>query len=347
MANDTFLGLDTDLDKSALPMPSEPVTAITSRVLFSLLVSVSLVLNLLLLLAVFRRRRTVHVTYCLVGAMLLPDLLFYAKLIMELMDWGGHNENDDDESHWAKGQAACSFWQFCSHLAPLLYSVLLLAVVYHAFVTLFLDYSGGYEQSSRRMLPLIIAALIVPCVFVAAPSAFYSRPFETGEESDLSAGQFRQYCALQVPSLLATEQSDVLLAETTAAYRLVYEVVLPYLLPLTFLGFPYVCLLLGLMRGVPAASHSAHSTKMTVVVTLWLVTSFLMLHVASVLRGVFSALSVWPRLVAALNAEEDHRVPKFRLYVDITAYAFTCSWGILRAMLCFKYNLRLRKALGP
>ena len=57
--------------------------------------------------------------------------------------------------------------------------------------------------------------------------------------------------------------------------RLVYELVLPYVMPLVFLGFPYVTLLVGLMRSVPAANHSEHATKMTCVVTLWLVTSYL------------------------------------------------------------------------
>ena len=68
------------------------------------------------------------------------------------------------------------------------------------------------------------------------------------------------------------------------SYRMVYELVLPFLLPLVMLAFPYVTLMVGLMRNAPAASHSDHATKISVVVTLWLVTSYLMLHVASVLR---------------------------------------------------------------
>ncbi len=74
--------------------------------------------------------------------------------------------------------------------------------------------------------------------------------------------------------------------------------------------FPYVCLLLGLMRGIPAAAQADFPTKMSVVVTLWLVTSYLMLHVASVLKSVFGVLSVWHRLVAMFDAYEDERVPR-------------------------------------
>ncbi len=88
------------------------------------------------------------------------------------------------------------------------------------------------------------------------------------------------------------------------------QVVLPYLAPLCFLMFPYVCLLLGLMRGLHAAGQADFPTKMSVVVTLWLVTSYLMLHVASVLRSVFGVLSLWQRLVAMLGAYEDERVPR-------------------------------------
>ena len=44
--------------------------------------------------------------------------------------------------------------QFGTHLYPLLYSFLLVAIVYHAFVTLFLDYSESYEERARRWLPV-------------------------------------------------------------------------------------------------------------------------------------------------------------------------------------------------
>lgn len=151
-----------------------------------------------------------------------------------------------------------------------------------------------------------------------------------------------------MPSLISDQTSNpALKTEATAAYRLAYEVILPYILPLAFLAFPYVSLLIGLLRSVPAASHSEYSTKMTVVVTLWLVTSFLMFHVASVMRSVFSVLSVWHRLVAMFDAYDDTRVPKFQTYLHLVAYALTVLWGIIRAALCFKYNIKLRKALGP
>merc|ERR1719245_1094592 len=101
--------------------------------------------------------------------------------------------------------------------------------------------------------------------------------------------------------------------ESQASYRLVYELILPFLMPIILLAFPYITLLIGLMRSVPAASHSEHSTKITVVVTLWLVTSFLMLHVPSILRNVFSVFDVWQRLVNMFNAHDDDRVPKFQV----------------------------------
>ena len=101
------------------------------------------------------------------------------------------------------------------------------------------------------------------------------------------------------------------------------------------------------MRSVPAASHSEHSTKITVVVTLWLITSYLMLHVPSILRNVFSVFNVWNRLVTMFHAQEDKRVPKFQTYIHILAYVCTCVWAIVRTTLCFKYNHKLRKALGP
>jgi hypothetical protein len=55
---------------------------------------------------------------------------------------------------------------------------------------------------------------------------------------------------------------------------------------------------------------------MTAVVTLWLVTSYLMLHVTTVMRNTFSVFNVWHRLVAMLGAYEDERVPKFQTYLQ-------------------------------
>jgi hypothetical protein len=66
------------------------------------------------------------------------------------------------------------------------------------------------------------------------------------------------------------------------------------------------------MRSLPAASHSEHATKLTVVVTLWLITSYLMLHVAAVLHNVFSVFSIWHRLMALFDAHDDIRVPRFK-----------------------------------
>lgn len=343
-ADDNFLGTSRNLeaDEDTDHEYMEPVELIVSRVLFALLVSISLVLNLLLVLAVIRRRRTIHVIYCLATAMLVPDLIFYTKLVIELMNWG------QSVPTWAKSDWSCGLWQFATHWYPLLYSVLLCAIVYHAFITLFLDYSGGYEEGSKNYLPFTLTAIFVTTAFMASPSGIYSEAMSEDASSKFAFfSHFRQYCDLAVTPLVADADTPGIREESTAIYRLVYELILPYILPLTFLAFPYVTLMVGLMRSVPAASHSEHSTKITVVVTLWLVTSYLMLHVTTVLRNVFSIFSVWHRLVALFDAYDDKRVPKFQTYIHIVAYVLTCLWGIVRASLCFKYNIKLRKALGP
>ena len=216
-------------------------------------------------------------------------------------------------------------------------------------MTLFLDYSGSYEERSRRWLPLIVAAIVTVAAIMVSPSGIYSKVSQEEEEGSKFRfkSHLRQYCSLAVPSLMAPESTPGIRMESETSFRLVYELVLPYLLPLVFLGFPYITLLIGLMRSVPAANHSEHATKMTAVVTLWLVTSYLMLHVTTVMRNAFSVFNVWHRLVAMLDAYEDERVPRFQTYIQLVAYVLTCVWGIVRASLCFKYNIKLRKALGP
>ncbi len=65
--NDTFVGSDSDFEGdddvvvvSEAENESEPIEVIISRVIFALLVSTSLVLNLLLLLAVIRYAQYKH-----------------------------------------------------------------------------------------------------------------------------------------------------------------------------------------------------------------------------------------------------------------------------------------------
>ena len=114
-ANNSFLGnVDLDPEDGVLLAASgddDPIELIVSRVIFALLVSTSLVINLLLLLAVFRRRDTVHVIYAMATAFLLPDLVFYTKLIVELMDW----DREDHIPRWATSQWTCGLWQFGTH----------------------------------------------------------------------------------------------------------------------------------------------------------------------------------------------------------------------------------------
>ena len=63
-----------------------------------------------------------------------------------------------------------------------------------------------------------------------------------------------------------------------------YLQVLPYLAPLLLLAAPYVSLLVGTVRTVEAAQQASYNTKISVVVTLWVLTTFLMLQVPTVIR---------------------------------------------------------------
>ena len=275
---------------------SDPAEVIISRVVFALLISISLVLNLLLILAVIRRKAMVHVIYLMSTFMLLPDILFYGKIITELVDWSADAKSVPS---WATSDTACGIWQFATHAYPIFYASFLLAIVFHAFVTLFLDYSGGYEERIKKCLVVIFLAICIIITLIVAPSGFYGKAkVDQGfAKNNINTkiqtyAHFRQYCDLEIPTLLPLQDvskedmsilQSTLASESSAIYRLVYELVLPYLLPLILLGFPYITLMIGLMRNAPAASHSEHSTKITVVVTLWLITSYLMLNVPSVI----------------------------------------------------------------
>ena len=69
---------------------------------------------------------------------------------------------------WSEDDLSCGVWQFAAHLHPLLYSYLLVAIVYHAFVALFLDTRGHYERSTRRLLPLLLVGLTVGMSLVSS-----------------------------------------------------------------------------------------------------------------------------------------------------------------------------------
>ena len=104
--------------------------------------------------------------------MILPDILFYAKLITELVDW---STDAKSVPSWATTDTACGIWQFATHAYPILYASFLLAIVFHAFVTLFLDYSGGYELRIKRFLVVIFIAICTIIALIVAPSAFYGK----------------------------------------------------------------------------------------------------------------------------------------------------------------------------
>merc|ERR1712130_1005864 len=168
----------------------EPVEGIVSRVVYALLISASLVINLLLVIAIMRLKARVAVIYLLTAAMVIPDCIFYTKVIVELMNW------DQAAPTWAEDDVSCGVWQFATHLHPLLYSYLLVAIVYHAFVALFLDTRGHYERSTRRLLPLLLVGLTVGMSLVCAPSALYSRvlPVPAPQHE-------QQVCHLEVPPI--------------------------------------------------------------------------------------------------------------------------------------------------
>ena len=227
-------------DRQAGGGTEEPVEVIIFRVIFALLISISLVMNLLLILAILRIKCRVAVVYILLAYLVLPDLLFYIKLITELIHW------DSADPGWASSDWSCGLWQFASHLYPLAYSVTLTAILYHAFITLYLDYKGDYEAGCRKFLPLLLLALSFLLSVICASSGFYSRARTAGS---LERSDGRQHCDLAVPSIVGADTSSPEVAEISrVTYRLVYEIVLPYMIPLVLVAFPYVALLVGKTR---------------------------------------------------------------------------------------------------
>ena len=236
LGNQSLPFLTVGEDSSANNVIDEPVEVIIFRVVFALLISVSLVINLLLLLAIIRIRCRVSVVYILLSFLLVPDVLFYIKLITELLHW------DAQDPEWAASDWSCGLWQFATHLYPLVYSFMMVAVMFHAFITLYMDYKGDYEKSCRKYLPLILLAVAFFLSVVCASSGFYSRA--RSDTRVRGAVDTRQYCDLAVPSITGAVTREVQ-EVAVVTYRLVYEIVLPYMVPLLMVGFPYVSLLVG------------------------------------------------------------------------------------------------------
>ena len=174
--------------------------------------------------------------HCLLAYLVLPDILFYIKLITELIHW------DSADPGWATADWSCGLWQFATHLYPLAYSLTLTAILYHAFITLYMDYKGDYEASCRKYLPLLLIALSFLLSVICASSGFYSR---AKTSSSLERSDGRQHCDLAVPSIVGADTSAEVAEISRVTYRLVYEIVLPYLVPLVLVAFPYVALLVG------------------------------------------------------------------------------------------------------
>ncbi len=85
-------------------------TAVVITRTFILQITISLVLNLLLFFAVVRKRKTTPVFYLIICAFFVPDLAFYAKVSLELANWGNSLTPE-----WAQSDATCAIWQFVSH----------------------------------------------------------------------------------------------------------------------------------------------------------------------------------------------------------------------------------------
>ena len=91
---DTLFGVGTVSDPSNSSLPfleqemetkaEEPLEVIVSRVVYALLISASLVINLLLIIAIIRLKARVAVIYLLTAAMVLPDCIFYTKVSSQL-----------------------------------------------------------------------------------------------------------------------------------------------------------------------------------------------------------------------------------------------------------------------
>jgi len=184
-ANDTFLGINRDLDEedvddehillSYSPGAGELAAV---RAVLAVLVALSAGVNALFVAACVRcalrakRRGGVGGTgfiYWSAAAMIFPDLALHARVCLEAAAWG------DSRPDWASSRGACAFWQFCAHWSPMAHAALLSVIVYHAFVSLYLDHDGFHERAFRRLASLALAAVLVPTLFFASPSAINSR----------------------------------------------------------------------------------------------------------------------------------------------------------------------------
>ena len=237
-ANDTLPFLIVGDGESRTSETEEPVEVIIFRVVFALLISVSLVINILLILAILRIKCRVAVVYIILSFLIIPDIIFYIKLITELIHWDTRNPT------WSSSDWSCGLWQFATHLYPVLYSFLLIAIIYHALITLYMDYKGDYEKSCRKYLPLILVALLLFLSVVCASSAFYARAKTSSPAATSQHVDDRQYCDLAVPAIIG-EDTEEIMKISAVTYRLVYEIILPYLVPLLLVAFPYVSLLVG------------------------------------------------------------------------------------------------------
>ena len=80
-ANSSLPFLEEEMEVKA----EEPVEVIVSRVVYALLISASLVINLLLVIAILRLKARVSVIYLLTAAMVIPDCIFYTKVRAKIL----------------------------------------------------------------------------------------------------------------------------------------------------------------------------------------------------------------------------------------------------------------------
>ena len=101
-----------------------------------------------------------------------------------------------------------------------------------------MDYSGGYEDKAKRLYPLILGVIVVICTLLTAPSGYFGQAKLASQPYGKDLSHFRQHCDLRVPSLMISEakMTEDMWIESQATYRLVYELVLPFIWPMVMLG---------------------------------------------------------------------------------------------------------------
>ena len=102
------------------------------------------------------------------------------------------------------------------------------------FFCSFLKQTGSSQ--TKLMQTLLISKTYLFFLFFSAPSGYFGHVKTKLHGRELS--HFRQHCDLKVPSLMISndKMTSDMWTESQASYRLVYELILPFLLPIILLG---------------------------------------------------------------------------------------------------------------